>query len=55
MIEENDSSHDNQRWNDLWNNPDLTKREAFRLWNKSPNLLTKKQRLLIQQLFKNET
>ena len=30
MTEENDSLHDDQRWNYLWNNPDLNKRKAFR-------------------------
>ena len=54
MTEENDSLHDAQRWDYLWNNPDLSKREAFRLWNKNPNSLTKEQRLLITELFKKE-
>ena len=54
MTEENDSLQDSNRWDYLWNNPDLSKREAFRLWNKSPNSLTKKQRLLITELFKNK-
>jgi len=54
MTEENDSLHDAERWDHLWNNPDLSKREAFRLWNKNPNSLTKEQRLLITELFKKE-
>ena len=52
MTEENDSLHDDQRWNDLWNNPDLNKREAFRLWNTNPSSLTEQQRLLVTKLFK---
>ena len=54
MTEENDSFQDSNRWDYLWNNPDLAKREAFRLWNKNPNSLTKQQRLLITELFKNK-
>jgi len=52
MTEENDSLHDDQRWNYLWNNPDLNKREAFRLWNTNPSSLTEQQRLLVKELFK---
>ena len=52
MTEENDSLHDDQRWNHLWNNPDLNKREAFRLWNTNPSSLTEQQRLLVTELFK---
>ena len=52
MTEENDSLQDSNRWDYLWNNPDLFKREAFRLWNKSPNSLTEQQRLLVTELFK---
>ena len=54
MTEENDSLQDDQRWNYLWNNPDLSKREAFRLWNTNPSSLTEQQRLLITKLFKNK-
>ena len=54
MTEENDSLHDDQRWNHLWNNPDLNKREAFRLWNTNPSSLTKQQQLLIKELFKTK-
>ena len=53
MTEENDSLNDAQRWDYLWNNPDVYKREAFRLWNTNPKSLTKQQRLLITELFKN--
>ena len=53
MTEENDSLHDAERWDHLWNNPDLSKREAFRLWNTNPKSLTKQQQLLITELFKN--
>ena len=52
MTEENDSLHDDQRWNHLWNNPDLTKRRAFRVWNTNPTSLTEQQRLLVTELFK---
>ena len=52
MIEEKDSLEDSRRWDYLHNHPDLAKREAFRLWNKKPNSLTKKQRLLITELLK---
>ena len=52
MIEEKDSLEDSRRWDYFYNHSDLTKREAFRLWNKNPNLLTKKQRLLITELLK---
>ena len=52
MTEENDSLHDDQRWNHLWNNPDLTKRRAFRVWNTDPTSLTEQQRLLVTELFK---
>ena len=54
MTEENDSLQDGNRWDYLWNTPDLSKREAFRLWNKNPNSLTKQQRSLITELFKNK-
>ena len=53
MTEENDSLNDAQRWDYLWNNPDVSVREAFRLWNTNPKSLTKQQRLLITELFKN--
>ena len=52
MTEENDSLHDDQRWNYLWNNPDLNKRKAFRLWNTNLSSLTEQQRLLVKKLFK---
>tara|TARA_B100000614_G_scaffold119525_1_gene107140 strand:- start:892 stop:1062 length:171 start_codon:yes stop_codon:yes gene_type:complete len=52
MTEENDSFNDAKRWDYFWNNPDTSKREAFRLWNTNPNSLTKQQRLLITELFK---
>ena len=54
MTEENDSLQDSNRWDYLGNNPDLSKLEAFRLWNKNPNSLTKQQRLVITELFKNK-
>ena len=54
MTQERDSLEDKKRWDSFWNNPDLSKREAFRLWNKNPNSLTKQQRLLITELFKNK-
>ena len=53
MIEERDSIEDNDRWNYFYNHPSLIKRDAFRLFNKGHNL-SKKQKLLIKELFKND-
>jgi len=51
MTQERDSLEDEKRWDSFWNNPDLSKRKAFRLWNTKPSCLTKQQRLLIKELF----
>ena len=51
MSEEQDSLHDHNKWDYLWNNPDLAKREAFRLWNTNSSSLTKQQKSLIIEIF----